>query len=283
MSNAAPPLNADLHAHSCVSDGTLTPRALVARAKERGVDLFALTDHDEVSGLDEARHAAAELGLRFVPGVEVSVTWSGQTVHILGLGIDPAHDGLRRELAGVRSGRLARAHEMAAQLAAVGIDGAFDGALAYVGNPDLISRTHFARYLVDIGICRDVREVFRRYLVEGKPGYVAHRWARLADAVEWIAAAGGRAVVAHPGRYKFSELKFDQFFGEFKDAGGSGIEVVTSNHSPDEVRRFALTANRYGFDASRGSDFHEPGDADVELGRIDTLPSALTPVWHRLV
>jgi predicted metal-dependent phosphoesterase TrpH len=283
MSISLHEFNADLHAHSTVSDGTLAPRELVARAHGNRVDLFALTDHDEVGGLAEARAAAAELNLPFVAGVEVSVTWAGQTVHVVGLGIDPGHRGLNEGLAQVRSGRLQRAHEMAAQLAVAGIEGAFDGALAFAGNADLISRTHFARYLVATGICHDVREVFKHYLIEGRPGFVPHRWARLADAVGWINGAGGVAVMAHPGRYKYDALQFTTLFGEFKDAGGMAIEVATSNHAAHEVRHFSQLAAEFGFEASRGSDFHSPADADVEIGRAPAMPQRLMPVWHRFV
>jgi predicted metal-dependent phosphoesterase TrpH len=275
-------LHADLHSHSIHSDGTLTPRQLVERARDFGVELFALTDHDEVSGIAEARTAAAEAGLAFVPGVEVSVTWGGKTIHVVGLGVDDANAGLRAGLERLRSGRTLRAQQMADGLAAAGIGQAFDGAMAYVGNPTMISRTHFARFLVDQGICRDIKEVFKRFLVEGKPGYVPHRWATLADAVALIGNAGGVAVLAHPGRYRLQDLALDQLLREFRLVGGIAIEVVTSNHSPEQTRRYGQLALEHGFEASRGSDFHGPGEADnVELGRVAPLPATLVPVWHR--
>lgn len=277
-------VRADLHSHSNVSDGVLPPDQLVARAAEFGVGLFALTDHDEVAGLDAAVDAARTAGLAFVPGVEVSVTWGGTTVHIVGLGIDHTHRGLRQRLADVRSGRTQRAQEMAEQLARVGIDGAYDGALVYAGNPQMISRTHFARFLVDTGHCRDVRDVFTRYLVEGKPGYVPHAWAALDEAIDMIRDAGGVAVVAHPGRYKLSELALHTLLSEFRNLGGVAIEVATSNHTEREMRRFAELAREFDFEASGGSDFHGPGEAaNVELGRVARLPGDLTPVWHRFV
>jgi len=276
-------LNADLHSHSTVSDGTLSPRELVRRAAEQGVELFALTDHDELGGLAEAAACAQEVGLAFVPGVEVSVTWAGRTVHVVGLGIDPDNEALRDGRAAVRSGRTGRARLMAEQLAAVGIDGAFDGALKHVGNPQLISRTHFARFLVERGVCRDTREVFGRYLVEGKPGYVPHRWAQLSHAVRWIVEAGGVAVIAHPGRYRFTETEMWGLAGEFRELGGSGLEVVTSNHGAAEAQRFADMAREFGFAASRGSDFHGPGESSAEVGRIGQLPRRLAPVWERFL
>ena len=277
-------VRADLHAHSSVSDGTLPPEDVVVRAAEHGVELFALTDHDEVAGLDTAVATAHRIGLAFVAGVEVSVTWGGTTVHVVGLGIDHRDARLAERLAAVRSGRIQRAQEMGEQLARAGIDGAYEGALVYAGNPQMISRTHFARYLVDTGHCRDVRDVFTRYLVEGKPGYVPHAWATLAEAVETIHEAGGVAVVAHPGRYRFSELALHELLHEFRDLGGTGLEVATSNHSEREMRRFAAVAREFGFEASGGSDFHGPGEAEnVELGRVARLPPDLTPVWHRFV
>src|SRR5512134_1065392 len=275
-------LLADLHSHSIYSDGTLTPRGLVERACSFGVELFALTDHDEVSGVAEARAAAAEAGLAFVPGVEISVTWGGKTIHVVGLGVDDSDAGLRAGLERLRSGRTQRAQQMADGLAAAGIAQAFDGAMAYVSNPAMISRTHFARFLVDQGICRDVREVFKRFLIEGKPGYVPHRWAPLTDAVALITGAGGVAVLAHPGRYRLHELALDQLLREFRVAGGMAIEVVTSNHSPEQTRRDGQLALEHGFEGSRGSDFHGPGESDsVELGHVAPLPAALVPVWHR--
>jgi predicted metal-dependent phosphoesterase TrpH len=274
-------LNADLHAHSTRSDGTLTPQALVQRAHERGVELFALTDHDELSGIAEARACADRLGLCFVAGVEVSVTFAGHTVHIVGLGVD-AHDGaLLAGLAQVRAGRTQRAHEMAAGLAAAGIADAYEGALQYVGNPDLISRTHFARHLVSIGVCSDTREVFGRFLTEGRPGYVPHRWATLAQAVGWIRGAGGVPIIAHPGRYRLTPTELWALVSEFREAGGVAVEVATSNHGADDVRRFTQLAREFGLEASRGSDFHGPGESHAELGVVASLPYDLTPVWHR--
>lgn len=276
-------LRADLHSHSNVSDGELAPCALVARAAAQGVELFALTDHDELGGLAEARAAAQSLGLAFVPGVEVSVSWGETTVHIVGLGVDESDATLREGLAYVRSGRLRRAQAIGAQLAAVGIEGALEGALAHAGNVDMISRTHFARYLVDIGVCRDMREVFNRYLSEGKPGFVPHRWGALDDAVAWIRGARGVAVLAHPGRYKLGDLAMHELMREFKRAGGEALEVSTSNHTRGQIETYAQVARELGFEASAGSDFHAPGESLAELGGAAPLPADLLPVWHRFV
>lgn len=272
--------NADLHCHSNVSDGTLTPMAVAERAKANGVDIWALTDHDEINGIAAARAAAAALDLRYVSGVEISITWANQTIHIVGLQIDETNPQLLQGLATTRGGRERRAREMATQLAAVGIPGAFEGALKHVGNPDLISRTHFARYLVEIGRCVDTSEVFRNFLTEGNPGYVPHRWATLEQSVRWIRGAGGLAVVAHPGRYKLSSLAFGAFFDEFKQLGGSAIEVITGSHTPDQYGYYAKVAVDYGFLASRGSDFHSPTESRVDLGGLPPLPDNVTPIWH---
>ncbi|MEO7496912.1 MAG: 3',5'-nucleoside bisphosphate phosphatase [Massilia sp.] len=273
-------LNVDLHCHSNVSDGVLPPAAVANYARKGGVDVWALTDHDEVGGIAAASEAAAALGMRFVAGVEISITWANATVHIVGLNIDPANPVLLAGLATTRAGRDARGLEMAAQLAEAGIPGAYEGALKYVGNPDLMSRTHFARYLVETGVCKNIPEVFRKYLTEGKPGYVPHRWATLEQAVGWIRAAGGIAVVAHPGRYKFSQLAEGELFGEFKDLGGSAIEVVTGSHTPDQYPVYARVAQDYGFLASRGTDFHAPGESRAEFSLLPPLPSSVKPVWH---
>ena len=276
------PLNADLHCHSVVSDGTLTPEQLAARARANGVDLWSLTDHDEVGGQQRALEAARAEGLRYLTGVEVSVTFADETVHIVGLGFDHTDPRMAEGLADTRDGRGPRAIEMGEQLAKVGIPGAYEGALKYVGNPRLISRTHFARFLVETGVCRDTSEVFHKYLVEGKPGYVPHRWARLGDAVRWITQAGGVAVVAHPARYNFSATAEYALFSEFKQHGGQGVEVVTGSHSAAEAQRYAELAREFGLAASRGSDFHSPDESHVDLGRLAPLPADLTPVWALL-
>jgi len=275
-------MNADLHCHSTVSDGTLEPEALAARAKANGVELWALTDHDEVSGQRRARDAARALGLPYLTGVEISVTFLGTTVHIVGLGVDSDDSALIHGLEATRGGRGARALEMADELAKVGIPGAYEGALRYVGNPELISRTHFARHLVESGVCADTQEVFRRFLVEGKPGFVPHRWATLANAVGWIAAAGGVAVVAHPARYRFSPTEEYALFTEFKGHGGRGVEVTTGSHTAAEAERYAVTAREFDLLASCGSDFHSPDESRIDLGGLPPLPAGLNPVWEVL-
>jgi predicted metal-dependent phosphoesterase TrpH len=273
-------MKVDLHCHSNVSDGVLAPAAVAAYAHKSGVDVWALTDHDETGGIKAARTAARDLGMRFVPGVEISITWAGQTVHIVGLHVDEDNPQLVQGLEATRSGRDRRGREISAQLEKAGIPGAYEGALKYVGNPDLMSRTHFARYLVEIGACASTADVFRSYLSEGKPGYVPHRWASLEQAVTWIRAAGGIPVIAHPGRYKFVPVAEGALFDEFRQLGGKAIEVVTGSHTPDQYATYAEIARRYGFLASRGTDFHAPGEARVDFALLPPLPPGVTPVWH---
>ncbi|HEX5391150.1 MAG TPA: 3',5'-nucleoside bisphosphate phosphatase [Burkholderiaceae bacterium] len=275
-------LNADLHCHSVVSDGTLTPEALAERARANGVELWALTDHDEVGGQHRAAAAAKAVGMKYLTGTEISVTFADITVHIVGLGFDPDHPALVQGLKRTRGGREERAREMADGLAKVGIHGAFEGALQYVGNPDLISRTHFARHLVESGVCRDTNEVFRKFLTEGKPGFVPHRWAQLGDAVRWITEAGGLAVIAHPARYDHNPTREYALFTEFKAHGGRGVEVVTGSHTAAEYVKYADMAIEFGLAASRGSDFHSPDESHCDLGKLPYLEGRLTPVWELL-
>lgn len=272
-------INADLHCHSVVSDGTLTPEELAQRAYVNGVRLWALTDHDELGGQERARVAAHALGMDYVSGVEISVTWMGQTIHIVGLGIDAAHLGIVEGLRLTRDGRSSRAKLMAKQLLKAGIPSAYEGALHFAGNPELISRTHFARFLVGQGICKDTTHVFKNYLIEGKPGYVPHIWATLDNAVAWIKAAGGVAVIAHPGRYRLNAMQMDELYKHFKDIGGLGIEVITGSHTPHQYLTYGKVAEQYGFLASRGSDFHDPEESYIDLGTLPFLPDHLTPIW----
>lgn len=270
--------NVDLHCHSNRSDGVLSPSALVRRAAAHGVGLLALTDHDQVAGLAEASQTARETGIGFIPGVEVSVTWRGATVHVLGLRIDPDDAPLGAGLASVRSGRTRRAQAIAQALRDAGIRDAFEGALRHVGDAAMISRTHFARYLAEIGAVTDVRDAFRHFLVPGRPGYVPHQWAALPEAVAWICGAGGQAVLAHPGRYRLSAGAQRALLSEFRAAGGTGLEVVTSSHSSDQYRVFGTLARAYGLRASRGSDFHAPNEG-IEFGALPAVELPVPAIW----
>jgi predicted metal-dependent phosphoesterase TrpH len=270
----------DLHSHSTASDGVLSPRDLVCRAAEQGVNVLALTDHDEIKGVADARAEAVERGIELVAGVEISVTWAGRTIHVVGLKVDVEHPVLLEGLRVNRSGRHDRAQRMADSLAKVGIAGAMEGARLLAENEDLISRTHFARFLVEKGHVKDVKTVFKKYLVRGKPGYVSHEWASLSDALDWIVQAGGMAVLAHPGRYDMGKEKMAQLLGEFKDNGGRALEVVTGSHTADQVPIYADYSVRFGLLASVGSDFHAPGEGGRELGRLKDLPERCRPVWQ---
>lgn len=269
----------DLHAHSTASDGTLSPDRLMRRAHTAGVGVMALTDHDTLEGLAEAQATASELGLGFVPGVEVSVTWQGLTVHIVGLGVDPQDPVLNRGLATLRDFRDWRAEEIGRRMARQGIPGTFEAARA-LSNGRLISRTHFARVLVARGWARDLRDVFRHYLVNGKPGFVPGQWAELADAVGWIRAAGGEAVIAHPARYRVTRSKLRRLIGEFAELGGTAIEVVSGSHSRDDYFTMAHHARAFELAASAGSDYHGPEHPWIELGRLPDLPPGCRAIWQ---
>lgn len=269
----------DLHCHSTASDGLLPAAEVARRALQNGVELFSLTDHDDLGGLSAARSVVNEAGAGFVTGVEVSIEWGGLQIHVLGFNFDADDAALNAGLASIRSGRVNRAQRMAAELEKVGIPGCFEGAMRYAENPNLISRSHFARYLVEIGVCDDVRSVFESYIVPGKPGYVDHRWATLEESVNWITGAGGVASVAHPGRYKLTKSEMRRFLDEFRSVGGRAIEVVSGSHSAENVAVFSRIAREFGFMASCGSDYHGPGESYMELGALAPLPSDLVPVW----
>jgi predicted metal-dependent phosphoesterase TrpH len=277
-------MKADLHCHSTVSDGLLPPAEVARRAADRGVELWSLTDHDEVAGLAEARTVAEERGVRFLDGSEISVSWRDDaSFHVVGLGIDPARPQLVAGLKAIRDGRDGRAHRIAAELEKVGIDGAYAGAARYAEKASIISRAHFARYLVERKISPDVKSVFDHYLAKGKPGYVPHEWATVEDALRWIADAGGVAVLAHPLRYRVSRDELRVFLGEFKDRGGQGIEVACGAHSAEEVQECARLARHFGLRASVASDFHGPGESYADLGMTPPLPDDLVPIWADLL
>ncbi|QBQ54594.1 PHP domain-containing protein [Nitrosococcus wardiae] len=268
----------DLHTHSTASDGTLNPTALVQRAATQGVAVLALTDHDCTAGLAEASAVAANLELALVSGVEISVTWGGRTVHILGLGIDREDSELQAGLQQLRAYRDERAREIAQGLQKVGIEGALEGASCYAqGN--ILSRTHFARFLVKKGYAKSLQAVFKRYLVQGKPGHVAGRWATLEQAVTWIRHAGGFPVVAHPARYRLTRSKLGRLLGEFKECGGVALEVVSGSQPPEATALLLRLAQEMELLGSCGSDYHGPENAWIELGQIPPLPEGCKPVW----
>ncbi|MHB8414402.1 MAG: PHP domain-containing protein [Acidiferrobacteraceae bacterium] len=269
----------DLHTHTYHSDGLLTPRELLREAQASGIRGIALTDHDVTSGLDEASRSARDFGVELILGVELSVSWSGQTLHVLGLRIEPGNPTLQAGLLRLQEARRARARAIGERLARHGIEGAYEGALRH-SRGIIVGRTHFARYLVEQGHVKDLKHAFTRYLRKGAPGYVATQWAGLDEAVAWIVAAGGLAVIAHPARYRLTTGALHRLIDEFKTAGGLGIEVVSGSHSPEDVQRFALLAQEYELLASAGSDYHGPGETRTAVGRLAALPPGCAPVWN---
>ena len=268
----------DLHSHSTASDGSLSPEHLVARAIEQGVDVLALTDHDGTEGIIAAQAAAQGTKLSLVTGVEVSVTWGSSTVHILGLKVDHKNPALQKGLKKIRDYRKERAVKIAERLEKSGISGAYEGASQYA-SPVMLGRVHFAKFLVDKGHAKNINDVFKRYLVRNKPGYVSGEWATLAQAVNWINEAGGQAVIAHPARYKMTATKLRRLITEFKELGGVGLEVVSGRQHPEEIKTLAKLANDFNLLASCGSDFHSPDNTWVELGRLAVLPASVNPIW----
>ena len=274
-----PPRRYDLHTHSLRSDGTLTPAELVMRAQASGIEVLALTDHDVTDGIAEAQDAAGRAGIALIAGVEISVSWLSQTLHIVGLNVDPAHPGLQQGLARLREFRNWRALEIGRRLRKKRIEGAYEGAARLVKGT-IVSRTHFARFLVEQGYVRGPQQAFRQFLARGKPGYVPGQWAALEEAVGWIRGAGGQAVIAHPARYKLSPGKLHRFLGEFRECGGAAIEVISGSHTPEANEHFARVAADQDFLASAGSDYHGPEKTWMELGRLPALPEACIPVWR---
>ena len=270
----------DLHCHSTISDGALSPAEVVRLAHRNGCTLLALTDHDHTGGLAEARAEAQALGMCFVNGVEISVTWRHRSVHIVGLDFDETNQTLQNLLAEVRKGRLNRLAAIAEKLQKKGIGGAYEGALALAANPEMVSRTHLAEYLISGGHVRNKAQAFSKYLGEGKCASVAHQWASLPEAVAAIRAAGGHAVVAHPIRYDFSATAKRNLFDEFKALGGAAIEVHSGNTGLNDRLNYALLAERHGLLSSAGSDFHRIGDyGGGILGACPPLPPLCKPVW----
>jgi predicted metal-dependent phosphoesterase TrpH len=276
---AAMPDNYDLHSHSLASDGTLTPAGLVQAACAAGVTVLALTDHDTTDGIEEAAREATAAGMRLIRGIEISVSWESLTVHVLGLDIDPRCQALQHGLSALRAFRDWRAEEIGRRLARAGIDGAYEGACA-LARGRIVSRTHFAQFLVENGRARSVTEVFKRFLTHGKPGYVSGQWARLGDVLGWIAAAGGLPVLAHPARYPMTGSKLRRLVGEFRELGGVGMEVVSGCHTRDDIHAMAGCARAMGLFASCGSDYHGPENPWVQLGQLAELPAGCRPIWE---
>ncbi len=270
-----------MHNHSTCSDGLLSPTQLIELAARTGVDAIALTDHDTTDGLEEAADAARRLGVMLVPGVEISVSWGDTTLHVVGLQIDRKAPELVAGLESIRVGRSERAHRIAEKLEGLGIPGTFEGAYALAENKSMLGRTHFARHLTETGRVKSIQAAFDKYLAKGKPAYVSHRWAALVDAVRWVRSAGGVAVLAHPGRYDLKPMFRDEMLKDFRAAGGEAIEVVTGSHRPEQYAHWQRMAQEFGFLASRGADYHGPGESSAEPGSLPALHQSLTPVWSK--
>ncbi|MDO9050061.1 MAG: PHP domain-containing protein [Methylotenera sp.] len=269
----------DLHSHSNISDGLLSPTDLVAHAATHGVKILALTDHDDISGLAEAQQAAIQHDIQLVNGVEISVTWKKRTLHVVGLNINPLNTVLMQSLASVRRSRLERAKQMALGLEKAGIHGAFEAA-STLAEQSILTRMHFARFLVERQYAKDAKSVFKKYLVKGKPGFVDHEWMSLESALNLITGSGGVAVLAHPGRYDIRRTNMLLLLEEFRALGGSAIEVVTGSHTAAQYVEYAKYAQLFGLKASQGSDYHGKGISFMEMGRLPALPSNCVPVWQ---
>ena len=271
-------LNYDLHTHSTMSDGTLSPAKLIEYAVKQQIDVLALTDHDTTDGVAEAQSVASQSGVTVIPGVEISVTWNRRTIHIVGLNINPGHTGLQEGLAALRSFRDRRAEEIGRRLEKAGISGAYKAAREHAGGSS-IGRTHFARFLVEQGYATDMRDVFKHFLIKRKPGHTGGEWAALDQAVGWIHAAGGQAIIAHPARYRLSATRLRRLISEFIECGGEGLEVVSGSYSRNDCFAMALQAQRFGLKASCGSDYHGPENPWIDLGKIAPFPPGCKPIW----
>jgi len=268
----------DLHTHSTASDGRLAPAELVARAAQAGVEVLALTDHDGIDGLSEAHQSAQNAGISFINGIELSVTWNSRTIHIVGLNFSPDYAPLQSGIQYLRDFRQQRAQEIAKKLELAGISGAYAGAQAF-SSGNMLGRMHFANFLVSAGHAKNIRSVFKKFLVSNKPGHVSGAWASLDDAVAWITGAGGIAVIAHPARYKLTRTKLRRLIKDFVAAGGQAIEVLSGRHNINEIKTMACHANDFDLYASAGSDFHDPDFPWIKLGKLAELPASCKPVW----
>lgn len=269
----------DLHSHSNFSDGELSPKALVERARSKGVGCLALTDHDTLSGVNEARVTAAHEGLGFLAGVEVSALWGKVEVHVVGLDFDDNDSALNRRLEEQCRARWLRAEKIAQKLEQRGVPGTFQEAKK-IAEGQAIGRPVFAQILVDRGVVKDRAQAFKKFLKVGKPAYVPTEWVSMEESIEWIHQAGGVAVLAHPGRYPISKTKLRALVAAFKSFGGDGIEVSTSTHQPCDIEFVARLSCEHELYASQGSDFHLPASHWAELGKFPPLPAVCAPLWE---
>ncbi len=271
-------LTFDLHSHSTASDGAFAPARLVQEAASAGVDVLALTDHDSLAGLQEASEAARHLDIQLINGVEISAGWQKRTLHIVGLAVDTDCSTLQNGLQQLQTVRRERAQRIARKLEKIGLDDALARAESLARGAQ-ITRTHFARLLVDAGLCSDMKQAFKRYLAAGKPAYISSEWTSLESAINWIHAAGGLAVLAHPMLYNMSAAWRSRMFSAFKNGGGDAMEVCCGGSTPEQIQLSARDAQQHQLLGSVGSDFHHPEQRWIRLGKIPPLPSKVTPVW----
>ncbi|QCR08651.1 PHP domain-containing protein [Brenneria rubrifaciens] len=270
----------DLHSHTTASDGLLTPAELVARAVERRVNVLAITDHDTTGGVAEARRAVEQQGLplRLISGVEISTQWENHEIHIVGLGMDIEHPALCSLLQLQAQSRQDRAEQIAIRLEKARVYDALAGA-SRLATGGQITRAHFARYLVEIGVAQNINQVFRKYLARGKTGYVPPQWCTIKQAIDVIHQSGGVSVLAHPGRYDLTAKWLKRLLTEFAGDGGQAMEMAQCQQAPDERTQLARYARDFHLMGSQGSDFHQPC-AWIELGRNLWLPANVDPVWQ---
>ena len=274
-------MKVDLHNHSYYSDGALSPREVVRLASRAGCDLFSLTDHDTTNGLVEAKLEADKLGLNLVNGVEISAFWRNSAIHIVGLGIDIDNDMLQTGLAFNQAIRKERAEKIALGLWRSGIKDALEKAQKIsVGH--MLTRTHFAQMLIQEGYCKDMKSVFRRYLTGSKPGAVKADWKNFDEAINWIQSAGGKAIIAHPFRYRMTHTKIKKMLNDFKSASGDGLEVINANSSEEEITLADQWSKDFDLLASSGSDFHGWPNQRVQIGNLADLPSTNRAIWSYL-
>ena len=274
-------MKVDLHNHSYYSDGVFSPSEVVRLADEAGCDLFALTDHDTTDGLNEARQTADKLSVDLVSGVEISAFWRNMTIHIIGLDIDINNDILQAGLVHNQQLRKERAEKIALGLWRAGIKDALEKTQA-LSKTDMLTRTHFAQMLIREGYCKDMKSVFRRYLTGKKPGGVRVEWKNFDEVVSWIHAAGGKAFIAHPFRYRMTHTKIKNMLSDFKEVLGDGLEVVTATSTDDEISIGNQWSKDYNLLATCGSDFHGWPNQRIQIGNLRDLPDFEKAVWSYL-
>jgi len=271
----------DLHSHSFYSDGVLSPSEVVKLASQAGCELFSLTDHDTTQGSAEAKLEADKLNLSLINGVEISAFWRNMAIHILGLGIDINNDILQTGLEHNQKLRKERAEKIALGLWRSGIKDALEKTQSF-SKTEMLTRTHFAQMLISEGYCKDMKAVFRRYLTGKKPGGVGVEWKDFEEVVHWIHAAGGKALIAHPLRYRMTNTKIKKLLIDFKGVLGDGIEVVTGTSTEEEVKLSSQWAEDYNLLASCGSDFHGWPNQRVQIGNLIELPNTKKVIWNYL-